>query len=408
VRIPPNRHPSEFTSPAQWGPFEYVVMDPKMLEVASLEVSDQRPIAFHYNPLNQKDSYSFGGYLAMYVLIPLNTSATGSQQIAIQVFNRPGSTFQFSQLITPSVEGPAIVIPREIEPFLNFNDLDLLSNAPLYVTDAVIQPDSLKQSDKCFNCFSLDTTSMSKFADRFKLSSKTENDEYLYPGQFGVSITKSPFTYTLDFKDDPAWQIVPGKQSVVFVVGETCAKTEASTKDYTATVVGDTIVVKSEVELSADISSGIILYSGNTCIPAPWVDNSYSAKQSNESFFMFRSLGTGTPITCFQTRRFSQAAYEGIFAKLISPDQCMLFLLRDKIENLNIGYVKLYSEGFFTARASPDQVIYPIQSVELVFDSYILRTDPIPYNATYTLNALAIRQKNALSRLSSAQRASLR
>lgn len=102
VRIPPNRHPSEFKSPSEWGTFEYVVIDPKTLEVMTAEIMDQRRFFYHYMQLDFDDPDSFGGYMACYVLMDLNTSSTGTQQITVQAFCRPGPKFSMDQLIPPS------------------------------------------------------------------------------------------------------------------------------------------------------------------------------------------------------------------------------------------------------------------------------------------------------------------
>lgn len=407
VRIPPNRHPSEFTSPSQWGPFEYVVMDPKMLEVASLEVSDQRPIAYHYNPLNLQDSYSFGGYLAMYVLVPLNTSSTGSQTIAIQVFNRPGATFQFSQLITPSIGSPQVKIPQELDQYLSFSKNDVLANMPIWVESLYIQPSTTKQVKTVYNCFSLTGEPLSKYSYGYTEALQIGEAFVQYPGFQILDIELNPFTFTVDYSDTPLWQYIPADDSPIVVFTDS-AHALASPSHVTALPVPDTKKIKFTTQTALanyDEKEGIAFFS--KAREADYTENVYSAKGPDESFVSFGAVVGQNQLVCSQTRKFARAAAEGYFQKLISPDQALLFILRDKSENLNVGYVKLYAEGFFTAKGTPNQVIYPIQNMQLIFDSYILRTDPIPTNATYNLNALAIRQKYALSRLTSAQRALL-
>lgn len=400
VRIPPNRHPSEFSTPASWGPFEYVVLDPKMLEVASMDVSDQRPIAYHYNPFNQKDSYSFGGYLAMYVLIPLNTSSTGSQQIAIQVFNRPGMTFQFSQLITPYKESPTINIPSEINTYLDFNVYDSLANAPVYCTKLYIRPDTLKQTDRVSNCFTLKGANLSLWFSKYASlpSSPSHVKEVGYKGK---TTSTSPFKFEVNSDDTQIWQMLPKNKVLIANLD----KVAVMTGNWSATdnKVFRTVTFVSDQNLPAELQDPTYFAVYEPKL-STWFENNVSAKAANESFLMFGEDVGG--LSCIQTDRIAQAAFLKIFAELVTEDQCLLFVLKDKTENLNVGYVKLYAEGFFTARSSKDEIVYDIQNMQLIFDSFILRTDPIPFNATYSLNALAISQKYSLSRLSSAQKGS--
>lgn len=101
VRIPPNRHPTDFKSPAEWGVFEYMIIDPKTLEIITLELMDQRRLHFHFMQMDEKDPDTFGGYIACYVLMELNTSSTGTQQISVQALCRPGPNFTLNQLVPP-------------------------------------------------------------------------------------------------------------------------------------------------------------------------------------------------------------------------------------------------------------------------------------------------------------------
>lgn len=101
VRLPPNRHPTDYKAPSEWGAFEYIVIDPKTLEIMTAEIMDQRRFHYHYMQFDPKDPDSFGGYMACYVLMDLNASSTGTQQITVQAFCRPGPKFRFSQMIPP-------------------------------------------------------------------------------------------------------------------------------------------------------------------------------------------------------------------------------------------------------------------------------------------------------------------
>lgn len=120
VRIPPNLKPEKISSLQDLTAFEYLVIDPKCLEVVSETVIDQRNVMFHWMPLDLENRQTFGGYFCIYVLVPLNTSATGSSQIALQVFERPSRMFNFIQLRPLDLITPQQIVPEQITQALDF------------------------------------------------------------------------------------------------------------------------------------------------------------------------------------------------------------------------------------------------------------------------------------------------
>lgn len=120
VRLPPNIRPNSLRTVADITAFEYTVMDPKTLEVVTKTLMDQRNIMYHYMPFDENNIQSFGGYFAVYVMLPLNTSSTGATQITLQVLARPSQQFVFAQL-RPIRDLPnPSVVPTEIEQALDF------------------------------------------------------------------------------------------------------------------------------------------------------------------------------------------------------------------------------------------------------------------------------------------------
>nr|WPV63504.1 MAG: capsid protein [Wufeng shrew picorna-like virus 5]WPV63508.1 MAG: capsid protein [Wufeng shrew picorna-like virus 5] len=142
VRLPPNIDPNTLTSVQDISAFEYCVIDPKTLEVESKSVMDQRNVMYHYLPLNVNDHQSFGGFFAIYVLVPLNTSASGSNQIAIQVFERPSPDFAYAQLKPLQVGQIQQAIPSDLINSLNSkSQLSCLPNS--LIKHFVIHPNTL-------------------------------------------------------------------------------------------------------------------------------------------------------------------------------------------------------------------------------------------------------------------------
>lgn len=103
VRLPPNITPSSISSPSEFSVFEYVIIDPKTLEVVSEHIIDQRNKMYHYMDDEGRDA--IGGHIAVYVLAPLATSSTGNQNITIQVLARPSMDFNFFQIKPIAAEG---------------------------------------------------------------------------------------------------------------------------------------------------------------------------------------------------------------------------------------------------------------------------------------------------------------
>jgi hypothetical protein len=104
VRLPPNIPPSSITTVEQFTAFEWELFDPKQLELCTRTLMDQRNIMYHYKPLDLADRQSFGGYFCIYVMMPLNTSSTGLNQINVNIWNRLGADFIVSQVIPPSID----------------------------------------------------------------------------------------------------------------------------------------------------------------------------------------------------------------------------------------------------------------------------------------------------------------
>jgi hypothetical protein len=109
ARIPPNINPASFKTVAQFTAFEYSVIDPKTLEAVSKHIPDQRPIMYHYMSDDFSDPNNIGGYFVIFVILQLNTSSTGTNQIDVQIFNKLAPDFRFIQVIPPSLTSSPIV-----------------------------------------------------------------------------------------------------------------------------------------------------------------------------------------------------------------------------------------------------------------------------------------------------------
>nr|QJI53573.1 MAG: capsid protein [Picornavirales sp.] len=406
VRIPPNRKPEDFPTPASWGAFEYMVLDPKTLETESVGVSDQRPIAFHYFPFNEEEPMSFGGWIAMYVLVPLNTSSTGSQQIAIQTFCKPGNNFQFSQLIMPTYKKEVDVLPAEFKDY--FRDLlsSQMTTTRLYADRFQVQPLAETQTNFVTNCYDIYGNKLSKYNKEGNPFWTVTNPKDISPDlKTSFSIVRLTNQRTMfQYVCDPEYfNILRVSSATTFSASQVSAaaggvnhtenfqkhefKIRMNENDYPiveATLQGDlgSLDANSYIQLSSQLWELVGGFDDNKVGPA--IDGESPVLFYNEATKAY-SIQTQSLTRIFRKRR---------IANLFLSNTCLMFLLVDAATALPLGYAKLYPEGFFAAKSVKDAIIFK-KSVYLTFAGYISKTDPLPFNAEYNKNLLLYR---ALSR----------
>nr|QJI53566.1 MAG: capsid protein [Picornavirales sp.] len=382
VRIPPNRKPEDFSTPSQWGLFEYVVIDPKTLEVESLGVSDQRPIAYHYMNFDENVPNSFGGWIAMYTMLPLNTSATGSQQISIQVFNRPGITFQFSQLIMPTTTPSSIPFPTCYQDVFDFTKKPLLSTFPIGASELVIEPSKITTTTAVLNCYTLDGKLMSKWN---KEGDWIGNDERAMLQCSSIDTNDTEIVAIFSDAKHPLGMPKPGsnvvfsdlggdKGSAMYKPGDLKTVNHTSIKYATSWAMTPPIDVKA-------LDSRCSVFVAQPIMPPSWDDNTYAAVSRGESIvhFAYRDQPiTNGNVWGVQLAQLTDLFRTGRLAEYLPSGQCFLFILMDVRESLPLAYLKLYKEGFFTSTGKEDQYVFSLRNCKLEFHSYIMRTDPIP------------------------------
>lgn len=386
VRIPPNVKPTQFSSPTEWGAFEYVVMDPKTLEVLSLDVMDQRQLNFHFMKLDEDDPTSFGGYIACYVLIPLNTSSTGTQQIAVQAFSRPGSTYTMNQIIMPNIKevqipGPLFMealmdpivnidgndflepifgvatLEANIQKFLKIFTVNLDGGAQLYRNSAVMNALRLKVTAIVND----QITCVESHNARLCAPEPTEEATLCHTVNPGWFARCSAQTYTIKRLDPLSLQIqvkFANMYGGAPVVGDSCHLIPQSKWNYT-----------------------------NIGFDSFLDDNYFTIPVKDEVFFMYNGAGdlTHTP----QTRTFARTAQRQLMKGVITKSGALLFDVIDNATQLNLMTIKMYHEGFLTAPASMANKKIT-SSVHFVFNSFSSRTAPIPVTNSQLVNSLLI------------------
>lgn len=389
VRLPPNIHPNSMSGTKDWTAFPWEAYDPKMLEVASIQARDQRPVSYHYNEGYGNPLLDIGGYIAIYVDLGLNTSSSGSQQIQVNVWSKLADNFCFSQLrypYEPLIKGDRIA-PVELLALVDFRK-DRASNialacAPILIKSIVVKSFNQKVLNTgIYNCFPLTSSYMSKVHDNFhssldKWTGKVSKVD-------GKKITLEEIK--------PFWQF-----NTVGKLGLTAYNT---TKFSFSLIEGLTqLGVRSasftyvEPELPWGIDDVIQLFPSfvgdQVPIESTFEDNSYSAKTDNESFLLFR----GGDVDCPQTIDLARYLRGAWIASWLPKGQCGLFSVNDTSEDLPIGYAKLYDEGFFTFQASKDELVFPFENIQLKFEQFISRTDAIPNNSEFARNKILLTMK---------------
>lgn len=394
VRIPPNRKPEDFNTSSAWGLFEYVVIDPKTLEVESLGVSDQRPIAYHYMKYDEDTPNTFGGWIAMYCLLPLNTSATGSQQISIQVFNRPGMTFQFSQLIMPTSTVTSLPFPVCYQDKFDFSHTNLLSTYPINANALILEPDKITTTMAVLNCYTLDGKLLSKYN---KDDDWISGDPRSVLACNGISVSEGVTSVMfLDVRKPLGVPVLKSAMTIIQTEGDEIyqwKKDELTECEYGQFEKSFEITWNCKVFKGASNNVFANVLVQEPVMPAKWSDNTYAAVAKGESIVHFGYRATDVTkgnVWGVQVSGLTDLFRTGVLADYLPSGQCFLFLLVDKSEGLPVAYMKLYKEGFFTTRAPSAQTIFSLANMKLVFDSYVMRAEPIPVNNAYNVNRLLL------------------
>lgn len=398
VRIPPNRRPEDFLTPSSWGLFEYVVIDPKTLEVESLGVSDQRPIMYHYKEFDEDNPNTFGGWLAMYTLLSLNTSSTGSQQIQIQVFSKPNMNWQPSQGIMPTVTTVKPDFPLSTEKIFDFSSYtDVLSTSLTTLQYIGLQPKAIVSTTYVGNCLDLNGKKLSKFnieADDFKQArDEFKNVPHVLPF-FDYSTTENTTSVTFA-SNFPKPYCKPQANTRIYFQGinESYQVESFFAPKTTVSYIEGPGTIRWEIEgkstvLTSSTPGRVIFTALQDAGPPP--DAVLAPPIPNESPVLFLDGNGDAPCKSVQTFRMTNAFFDGMFKNVLPSGTCALFAIIDTNENLPLGYVKLYAEGFFTSRSLDKLTYLNAKNIRFTFVSYILRTDAMPNVPSYAVNRMLL------------------
>lgn len=392
VALPPDVHPESLVENKGWTAYNWHAIDPKCQDMIEIDVPDINQGMFHYTDDKKGFENNWrGGYFACYVNSPLNTTTSGTPQIHIQFWCKPNRDFHFSYMRIPRpLENPAEV-PAALSEALDFYGHINYSPYQNFSMDKMkFLPSSIKTSTwSCFYTYDTNGKQLSKdppansrgFAlepslynyvpltgdGQFVIQPKQKYDFAFLAASFGKSsgvahyysvANVEPFAYYLGEQD--------GVPSLV------CSANEAQKQAISAR--------------DKKIFFHYPYYPDYTKMAQG--PTSFT-QVSNESFVVFDLISNGSAFH-HQTNAIAVACRFGRLKGWIPPGQCALFRMIDVDESLPIGYLKLFSEGYFTTSKVDASIEFVLKKIRCVFESFIGRTVPIPQSPEMSKNRFAI------------------
>lgn len=371
VRLPPNIPPNTVSSPADFTAFEYVVIDPKTLEVVSEHIIDQRRVMYHYNTDERQDS--IGGYIAVYVLVPLATSSTGNQSISIQIFSRPSAQFNFFQLRPIEIEN---IDPEPDEPNHVVNTLSVKGDCAIGTSafsDPVYQ---YRIAPKSFTSPQATSVGVYNFEGKYTGAGTAGSFPYTLTGYSSATFELSesgPGYVTIDALKDLPQANATHKMTMMY---------QYSSIDWKQTPTKNPPMVgpgKWQIQTAglADYKgTGQVLYRITGYIEKdPKVFN----KNNDESFFLFQNLKDGSIAeSAYQTSSLAALCKSGALKDLMSPQEAMIVDMYDSELDIPVHRLKISYNGIVTTRGQDDEVVLQANKYHFRFVQYSRVSEPIP------------------------------
>lgn len=376
VRLPPNIQPSSVTSPADFTAFEYIIIDPKTLEVVTEHIIDQRRTMYHY--MNDTGMESSGGYIAVYVLVQLNTSSTGSQQIAVQVLTRPSQQFNFFQIKPIESKGgpdPEPDEPRALAEAFNVGG-DCLNSTAIF-TDEIkrftVMPKSqanpLASQAGCYK-FSGAPVNTTLDNDQFPLKSLARSNATLSESTFiptafmNLPLSSNLTALGLWHRDES------GRYQSENISAMTAIGTFKIEPQLTTGTKDSFMQIEQYIEKTQEVP----------------------LKPAEESFFVFDTSNTTQHTFSYQTLALARLLHSGEFKDMITPQEAIIFDIYDKELDTPIRRIKLYYNGHVTTTGLDDQRDLIANKYYFKFVQISRAGEPIPappkHNTNYRANEI--------------------
>lgn len=401
VRLPPNITPQSVISPADFTYFEYNLMDPKNLPMEAINIMDQRPIMYHYNgPLNLDDPSTFGGFFAVYVLLPLSTSSTGLNQINLVVMNRAGADLQFSQP-RPPTSNVATTTFQEYESLLIRRPVftipydDLLADV-LYFDAARVQVTS-PLNWICTNLNGVPSTERYVPWHTQSFTYSTDN----------AGITTLNATYGQGRSVDGSYHLTntPGNSTLVRFdpTGISSSNNWLRGASFASTLSSDAGGWVGSSNISVSNTSGLFCSANWVLNPVyPYPTPPVWTPVGNETIMSFSNSHSNNVHLrdSIQTDHMYYTLYDLSQKFTWTFDDSLLFALVFTESSLPVLYMKLYFEGYFTTSHQATTLLLKNADYSLRFISVISRNSPVPVQtAEMKRNLMMIRTAQGMDKL---------
>nr|QJI53578.1 MAG: hypothetical protein 2 [Picornavirales sp.] len=378
VKTPPTIHPTRVTNPEDFSIMPWDAVDPKMLEVGSMYGRDIRPIKYHYveQQPNAPPDYAIGGYLALFVNLPLATSSSGVPRINIAIWVKNAPNFRFGWMLPYTIQDnlPSIVPPDGLNWILDFSKhipQYSLASCPITPTVLTALPaDTKVLNTGVYNCYNIDGEAMSMYDADKELPLNTG-----WTGFTVYSISAEDKTMTLN-NPTPFWFYEPTVPLPIWNVSVASEKNVLMSDSFTQQQ-KEYLKINFKEDPSSvfkegdKVNIGTINQGGKM---GDWVDTEYAPPATNESFLVFGDKA----VFSAQTEAIMRFFRAKNLSTWLPTGQVALFQIYETEQDLPIGYAKLYRQGFFTTRAWKEETHFMLDKMKFKFISFALPTSTIP------------------------------
>nr|QJI53554.1 MAG: hypothetical protein 2 [Picornavirales sp.] len=395
VRLPPNYTAEELAGTFDFTAFEYIVIDPKQLEVASLHVGDQRPVNYHYtNPeKEQPGSWDIGGTIAVYVQMALNTASTGTQQIQVNVWTRLARDFAFVQLRMPReiTDNETDFVPSALLEALNFNlynniggdgtlDFSLSTFRPSS-TLRILPSSVIKLLSGTEGTHALDGSKNGIYALKPNNSYGPTNTKILQAATLG--------DYTIDSIRVQFSGLIQSKSIRLL----NYSKSEMQSNEIASYKVNDgnyLITLKTGQPGNWDAGDNTVFYPTNYYEISTGNDYNQPALPVKESWVLFSGDGGNAGWGHVQTMRLATLFRTGSIHTWLQKGQCGVFNVIDTEVDLPIFQVKLWANGWFSTVLSANTQLFQLFKLRFEFVGFMQETDLLRPTPQFTMNNLLV------------------
>lgn len=369
ARIPPNISPTTLKTVEQFTAFEYSIIDPKTLEATMKCISDQRPVMYHYMSEDFSDPNNIGGYFVIFVILQLNTSSTGTNQIDVQVFNKLSPDFRFIQVIPPNL---SVIAPTDDQKWSNLfntpdNHLSPALVAPINTIN--FQPNTFTSSAK----IGLVNLAGNYVGDQSYITAQQVNGTS-YLGYLFVATTATNLVPVLNSSTSFTRNIAfNGSTAQSFLNINAILATNISSSSNSAlctsanTTTGASVGGYYVLYPNFNAAGATITYPGVTALSPPTGESLVTFSTNWQAGGPFPTL-TSTFLEClFKTGNY-----------IIQSNEAVLLKLTSKSTASDIGFVKLYYGGYFTTNSRSTILNFDLIDVVCTFVQFMQAATPIP------------------------------